>query len=261
VTTVDAAGAFFPVTTVFYKTAELGGAAAGPDLFAVIRLGSQLSIAAVRFQDATHAELGLATPLPFSSVDWIAADLDGDGVDDLVTNPSDRTIRAALVKPGDPRGASWPFQPWITVSAAAAARPHLAGAIAVPGATPPRARAFLLGPAGLVAIDGAGGTPTATTIGMAVNPYAEATALALGDVTGDGHPDLVVARQSPLAWLVFPGTADGLVSGTARDDLSFQPGAAAAFSAIPGSAGAADLVLETSGGLLVLRNDGAGHFR
>ncbi|MHB8645233.1 MAG: FG-GAP repeat domain-containing protein [Thermomicrobiales bacterium] len=106
--------------------------------------------------------------------------------------------------------------------------------------------------------DGTVLTPTSVYINV-VN--AVSTAVAIGDVTGDGKPDLIVADAGNNAVIVLPGNGDG----TFGAPVSYSLGATAVS---PGSIALADLngdgkldiVTGNIGSVTVLLNNGSGAF-
>jgi hypothetical protein len=260
-------GAAYDPISINFRPAELGGVGPGPDLVTYVRAGAQLNFAALIFSDTTHATYGV-TDIPFSSDYAGVADLDGDGLDDLVGQFPDSTLalRVAMARPGQ-AGATWPYLPSVEVLTGAADVATLAGSIPVPGSVPPRRRVVVVGTAAISLVDAPAGTPEVRSIPIAVT----GTPLGLADVTGDGWPDLVLARSGALHpltglalatdLLVFRGTTDGAFEAAPDPALTLQLQGAVSGWVLPLPARPADLLLLAGPTYVILHNDGAGHFR
>lgn len=99
-------------------------------------------------------------------------------------------------------------------------------------------------------------SPSFTITSVALSGIGEpVTSAALGDVNGDGRPDLLVRAGTQL-W-VFPGQG-GSFSATGSSVTA--PGRVLGAAAIAGGT-AGDVLLENAGKVLVLRNDGTGVLR
>jgi hypothetical protein len=261
----DPTGAPFDTNFVVLELADLGGAAPGPDLHTIVRFGSQLFYAAIVLDDAGHATVGVAPPIPV--YEDVTGDLDGDGVDDFVALDPSGNVHLSLVKPGDPRTGGWPFRPWQLVQAPGAGIGYdLAGTMPAPGASPPRRRAVVVRDDAIVLVEAPGGVPSFTTIPIPQPPPFDPSSgflTALADVDGDGATDLVVWDQGGNTLLFYPGTAGGRFAATPAPGLTLPlktPFTWWAFLA--GGSGPPDLFLQlASGGWIVMGNDGAGHFR
>lgn len=260
-------GAAYDPISINFRAAALGGAGPGPDLVTYVRAGAQLNFAAVIFSDATHATYGVSD-LPFSSEYAGVADLDGDGLDDLVSQISGASpsLRVAMLRPGQ-AGATWPYLPSVEVLGGAPDTLILAGSIPVPGSLPPRRRVVALRSADLVLVEAPAGTPAFISIPVP----ATGTPVGLADVTGDGWPDLVIASSAvndpatglTLATdlLVYRGTADGAFEASPDATLTVPLKGAVSGWVLPVPGAPADLLLQSGSTFLVLHNDGVGHFR
>jgi hypothetical protein len=259
-------GAAYDPISINFRSADMGGASPGPDLVTYVRAGAQLNFAAVIFSDATHATYGVSD-IPFSSDYAGVADLDGDGLDDLVSQVPGATtsLRVAMTRPGQP-GATWPYLPSVEVLSSAGDSITLAGSIPVPGSAPPRRRVVAVRSAAISLVDAPAGTPAISTVPIAVT----GTPLGLADVTGDGWPDLVLASTAasdPLTGLalatdllVFRGTAAGSFEAAPDAALTVALRGAVSGWVLPVPGAPADLLLLAGATYLILHNDGAGHF-
>lgn len=257
--------------SVSFESAQLGGAAAGPDLVAYVRAGAQLSVAAFVFADATHATYGVSDlPLP---ADYRGlADLDGDGLDDFAeVNAS--AIRVAMLRPAV-AGATWPFLPSVEVATFPELWPVRAGSIPVPGS--PGRRLVIVHAGAILLVGAPAGAPEVTTLPITLaGNQGNPVPVGVADVTGDGWPDLVLVTTTARS------VVDPLTGHVRRADLVVIRGTAAGgFEAAPDPALTVPLEGEWTGALLeiagavpdllmtspalssvVLRNDGTGRFR
>ncbi len=277
VTVTSPAGVPYDPIAVYFAVARLGGASPGPDLFTYVRAGSQLYYAAVVFSDPTHGTFGVSD-LPFGAYPYFTgvADLDGDGIDDLVVVGVGGAIRVALVKPGTP-GSTWPFLPSVEVQPAPTTYfPSMAGVIDVPGAVPRRQRAVVLGLDAVLLVEAPAGVPltTPSPISLGIDVI-EVAPVGVADVTGDGWPDLVLIGYltttaiDPVSFrylggdlLVLRGTATGGFEATPDPSLTLHLGGLLGGSTLPSPGGGpADLLISGGSSSVILHNDGAGHFR
>jgi hypothetical protein len=268
------AGVPYQPIAINFGVARLGGASPGPDLLTYVRAGSQLNYAALIFSDARHATYGVSDLTFLSDYSGIA-DLDGDGIDDLVVAQGTGAIRAAMVRRGTP-GATWPFLPSTEVLAAVGGVfPATAGVIAVPGSLPQRQRVVLSHRTAILLVDAPAGTPQVTSVPITLGARViDATPLGVADVTGDGWPDLVLVAfldttpVDPVSGqylggdlLVIRGTSSGSFEGAPDPSLTLHLGGLLGGSIIPNPGGGpADLLMSSGSASVILHNDGAGHF-
>ena len=190
--------------------------------------------------DGTWGQPHLTLPTPEPSFNYLAlGDVNGDGVPDIAVGSGEYGIAAVFLAEGGGSSALT-FSPYILLNPtqsnsgnnAALAIGYLGGAyntIAVGTSPSGTSRKITPGMVALYRFNGTGFTNYSTIIDPQQTTSSFGWSIAIGDVTGDSVPDLVVgAANSNRVWVFPSGGVNGqfYISGSTGDTLGYGVAAA-----------------------------------